>query len=100
MGGVARLTDLWSGICCCHSDPTCIGMSGPIITCSPDVNINSIGAARIGDITIGYCGHTGVIVGSSINSKCNYRGLARIGDMVAGCNIGVIITSSPNVNSG
>jgi uncharacterized Zn-binding protein involved in type VI secretion len=92
----ARLTDLWSGICCCHFDPPCIGMSGPIITCSPNVRTNNLGNARIGDVVIGFCGHAGIIVTCSPNVITNNRGQARLGDAVSGCTIGNIVTGSPN----
>ena len=98
MPASARLTDLWSGICCCHTDPTCIGMSGQIITGSPNDYSGGLAQARLTDITIGWCGHTGTIVTSSPNCKANGLGKARIGDQVTGCNIGVIVTGSPNHN--
>lgn len=97
MTGVARAADIWLGECCCHSDPTCVEMTGPIITFSSDVIVNSRGIARLGDITIGGCGHTGVIVSCSPDVIANGRGVARLGDSVIGCNIGVIVTCSPNV---
>ena len=98
MPASARLTDIWSGICCCHPPIPCIGMSGPIITGSPNDNSGSLAQARLTDITMGWCGHTGVIVTASSNCKANGLGKARIGDQVTGCNIGVIITGSPNHN--
>ena len=98
MPASARLTDLWTGICCCHKDPTCIQMSGPIITASPNDNSGGLAQARLTDITMGWCGHTGIIVTASPNCKTNGLGKARIGDQVTGCNIGVIITGHPTHN--
>jgi len=69
-------------------------MAGPIITASADRSVNSLGQARLSDITIGFCGHPGVIVTASGDTFCNSRGVARCTDVVAGCNIGVIITCS------
>lgn len=100
MPASARLTDIWSGICCCHVDPTCIPMSGPIITGSPDAKTNGLSQARLTDMTIGGCGHTGTIVSASSVCKANGLGRARIGDQVSGCNIGTIITGSPDAELG
>ena len=62
MPSAARITDLWVGICCCHSHPTCVSMTGHIITGSPNVIDLSQKQARLTDMTIGECGHTGRIV--------------------------------------
>jgi len=92
----ARLTDIWVGQCCCHHDPDCISMSGPIITCSPNDGSGTLGQARLTDMTIGEtCSHTGQIVSASSNTFCNSLGKARVGDMVDGCNIGIIVTGNP-----
>jgi len=96
MPGSARaFADIWVGICCCHSSPTCIPMVGPIITGSTDVISSGAGQARFGDMTIGTCGHPGIIVSSSVDHITNAPGSARIGDAVTGCNIGVIATGNP-----
>jgi uncharacterized Zn-binding protein involved in type VI secretion len=99
MPGNARAADIWSGICCCHPPIPCIGMAGPIVTFSSDVNVNNRGQARLGDTVIGYCGHPGVIVSASGNTNCNGRGIARCGDSVVGCTIGTIVTCSPDTNT-
>lgn len=96
MPKAARVNDLWSGICCCHIMPTCISMVGYIVTGSPDSKSNNLGNARIGDVTIGSCGHTGLIVSGSSTCKSNNLGKARIGSYVSGCNIGIVITGSPD----
>jgi len=100
MPAAARLYDIWSGVCVCHNPP--IAMSGPIITASGDTNTNADGRgqARLLDTTIGGCGHTGIIITGSSNVICNGRGVARLGDSVTGCNVGTIVTASPNVNAG
>lgn len=98
MPASSRLSDLWSGICCCHSDPPCIPMAGPIITGSPNTISGGLSQARLTDTTIGYCGHPGTIVTASPNCKANSLGKARIGDQVVGCNIGNIITGNPKHN--
>jgi len=89
---------MWSGICCCHSDPPCIGMTGTIITGSPNTISGGLSQARLTDMTIGACGHPGTIVSASPNCKANGLGKARIGDQVYGCNIGKIITGNPKHN--
>lgn len=95
MPSSSRLTDIWVGICCCHPPIPCIPMSGPIITASPNHNSLGLAQARLTDITIGGCGHTGTIVTSSPNCFTNGLGKARIGDSVTGCNIGNIVTGAP-----
>lgn len=99
MPGNARAFDLWTGICCCHKDPPCIGMAGPIITYSTDTKVNGLGQARHLDMVIGFCGHPGIIISSSVDSKCNGRGIARQFDAVTGCSIGIIITCSSNTKT-
>jgi len=94
MPAASRLTDLWAGICCCHSSPTCIPMSGPVITASPDDISGNLNQARLTDMTIGWCGHTGIIVTSAPYCDANNLGKARIGDSVVGCNIGVLVTGN------
>lgn len=96
MPASSRLTDLWMGICCCHSDPTCINMGGYIITASPNHNSGGLPQARLGDMTIGWCGHPGMIVTAAPTDLTNGLGKARVGEAVTGCNIGNIITGNPN----
>jgi len=95
MAAVCRLTDLWSGICCCHSDPDCIPMAGPIITASGNASSVALAQARLTDMVIGYCGHPGTIVTSSGRNFTNTLGKARVGDQVTGCTIGNLITGAP-----
>ena len=95
MAKVARMTDMWSGICCCHSDPPCIGMQGIIITASPRHKSGNLKVARLTDMVIGFCGHIGMIVTASATNKTNSLGKARVGDKVFGCTIGQIITGNP-----
>ena len=100
MAFVSRITDIWVGSCCCHSDPTCIPMGGFIITGSGNAKSAGLGAARMSDITIGYCGHTGIVVTGSSTNKTNSLGKAMIGSQVVGCNIGTVVTGSPTHLSG
>jgi len=95
MPNVSRVTDIWVGICCCHSDPTCIPMTGFIVTGSVDAVSEGLGNARVGDMTIGSCGHTGIIVSGSATNVTNNLGKALVGSQVTGCNIGTVVTGSP-----
>lgn len=92
MPSISRLNDKWTGICCCHSDPTCIGMGGFIITASNKHISSGFGVARLSDYTVGYCGHVGTIVTSSIKNTTENRGKALVGSQVSGCNIGSLVT--------
>jgi hypothetical protein len=96
MPASSRFGDMWTGICCCHTSPTCIPMVGIIVTGSVDAVSSNQGQGRMTDMTIGYCGHPGVIISSSVSHKTNSLGTARIGDLVTGCNIGVLITGNPS----
>jgi len=98
MPGVARIGDVFKAICCCHSgceDVSGVIVSGSanvfanginvsfcsaigiascghtaiIVSCSPNVLVNGIGCARLGDIVSG-C-PKGVIVSSSANVFVN-----------------------------
>jgi len=95
MPAASRVTDIWTGICCCHPPIPCIPMSGWIITGSPDVQCENLAQARLTDITIGSCGHTGQIVSGSTTVFANSLGKALIGSQVVGCNIGTVVTGSP-----
>ena len=94
MPSVSRIGDIWTGICCCHPPAPCISMSGPIIIGSPNQSSSGFKVSRLSDMVIGYCGHPGKIVTSSINNFSNGLGKARIGDTVTGCTIGKIITGN------
>jgi uncharacterized Zn-binding protein involved in type VI secretion len=95
MPAASRVTDIWTGICCCHSPIPCVPMTGWIITGSPNVNCDNKAQARLTDITIGACGHTGSIVSGSTTVFANSLGKAIIGSQVVGCNIGAVVTGSP-----
>lgn len=98
----SRLTDIWTGICCCHKNPKCISMSGPVITGAPKNKSGSLIQAFLTSMTQGTCGHTGKIITASATVKTASLGKARVGDIVTGCNMGKMITGLPkhNVESG
>ena len=92
----ARVTDLWAGQCCCHSKPRCRSMGGFIVTGSPDAISAGQGQAGIGSITIGWCGHTGIIItGSPDTFANNNKGKDTVGSQITGCNRGTVIIGNP-----
>jgi uncharacterized Zn-binding protein involved in type VI secretion len=95
MLGLARFTDIFSGVCYCHKDP--IYMTGIICTTSSDTGGENFGFARCTDVVVGGCGHVGIIVTCSSNVIINNLGAARIGDFVTGCLVGTIVTSSGTI---
>ena len=90
----ARLTDLWVGVCCCHSG--CIPMTGRVYTSSTDTFTSKKGQGRLVDETIGACGHPGKVIQGSNICFANKRGKAFVGAGVAGCNIGNVLVGSRN----
>ena len=88
--------DIWAGICCCHSSPTCVSMAGPIMRGSPDNTSGNAAQSRLTDITIGYCGHGGTIITGSSKVISNALNKSRIGDNVVVCNIGTIVSGLTN----
>ena len=97
MPPVARVNDLIMGTCCCHDDPQCIHTLGIIITGSPTVLANGRNLSRVGDMALGFCGHTCVVVSGAGKVVTNGISTARVGDSVSGCINGTIITGSENV---
>jgi uncharacterized Zn-binding protein involved in type VI secretion len=69
-------------------------MGGIIISASANAN-SGISQARLADMTIGWCGHPGMIITGSATSRTNSLGKARLGDSVHGCNIGIIVGGNP-----
>lgn len=98
MPGQARLNDVWSGICNCHTPP--IPMTGVIVAVSSDVQSNGLGEARITDIVVGNCGHTGILVSGSPTVLDNGLQVSRCNDSTTGCLQGTIVTCSGDVNAG
>jgi len=94
MPQTARLNDPWSGICCCHTSPTCIPMTGRIISASTNTSSSNQGQGRLLDITVGACGHTGRLITSSNKNFANSRGKTKLNDFIIGCNIGRIISGN------
>ena len=98
--GVARLTDIFVGVCVCHPPAPAIPMTGTIVTGSGNVETNGLGSARKGDTVLGVCGHIGLIVDGSDTVQIGGVGVARTGAAVVGCLIGTITSGSDTVVAG
>ncbi len=98
MPGLGRIGDSFIGTCCCHSDPTCIGTSGVIISGAAMTTVEGSPAARIGDMGITSCGHIAVIVGGSSTITVESSPVSRIGDSVSGCVTGVLVSGATTVS--
>jgi uncharacterized Zn-binding protein involved in type VI secretion len=95
MPSVARLTDIWTGVCECHDEPQ--DVIGIIVTCSPTGFSENLGPARVGDMVIAFCDehHSGIIVAGSTTYLTDSIETARVGDPVTGCTVGIITTGDP-----
>lgn len=91
---LSRLNDVGVGTCCCHSGPTCIGMTGILITGSPDVFTEGLQNSRVTDIMLGGCGHVGIMVTGSPTVNINGLGAVRLTDTFTGCFTGVIVSGA------
>lgn len=89
---VARIGDVCMGICFGHFPP--IPMSGKIITGSVTTIVEGRPVARMGDVVMADCNHTGTIVKGSSAASIDGRPVARIGDDVAGVFTAKIITGA------
>ncbi len=96
MNAVGRLTDMFVGVCCCHCPTCCITMAGVVVTASPNVKTNNLPVARVGDVVLGFCGHTGLICSGSPTVLTNNIATSRIGSCTSGCLIATQVTGSPN----
>jgi len=95
MRPIARIGDLVSGTCKCHSSPQSV--SGVIVAGSGVVYSHGQGVARIGDLVSFSCGHTAIIASGSGIVFSDGIGVAHIGDTVVGCVDGVIVGGDGNV---
>lgn len=97
MPASARVGDIWTGICCCHPPYPCIPMAGFIVQGSPDITSAASAQARLSDITIGGCGHSGTLIPpTSPTVLGNSLQKATFGTGVTGCNQGTVVTGSPS----
>nr|BDD47142.1 hypothetical protein 17 [Saccharospirillaceae bacterium] len=87
---IARVNDTTVGICCAHSNPTCIPMTGMISQGATKVMAEGVPVARLNDTVIGSCGHTGMIAGGSATVMAKGLPVARAGDSHTGSFTGSI----------
>ena len=95
MANTALVGDLWAGVCFAHKSPT--ATAGIVVTGSSDVTADGVGKARLGDLTVSFCGHVGVIVTGSMSSFVNGMPDARLGDVTVGTYVGTLVTSADTV---
>ena len=100
MPQICRISDLGTGPCCHSSHNGCVTKTGFIVTGASTSQVESGQIARVGDVVIGFCGHSGIIVGGSGNVSAEGSGLARVGDPFAGTFSGVLITGAATTTSG
>ncbi len=96
MLGVARLGDMTIGKCYHPSHIIPPTVTGSVVTASVDDFTNNRGTARLGDVVLSSCGHTGLICTCSMKTFVNNRGVARLGDLTAGHYVANIVTASTN----
>lgn len=100
MPGGTRIHDITSGICN-HGFPCCPhGCVGTHITASPDVDANTRGVTRIGDISVHTCPHCGINMNIQGSPDVDVNGLpvTRRGDAVTEfCGSGVCVSGSTDV---
>jgi len=91
MYGLARIGDRVIGKCRKHDNAI---FSGKIISASPNTNTNNRSQARIGDVVLSDCGHTGTIITGKSTSTSNDRQNAIVGSKFEGDYYGEIVTGS------
>lgn len=97
--GSARIGDVGTGICCCHSDPTCQARTGIIVEGSSTVFADGLGMAGIGNVVKAEpCGHTGILVSGSTTVFREGIGASTIGSPFgSGCFSGIIVSGASTV---
>lgn len=86
---------------CYHPDhETPIPMIGRVVTGSSKKSINTLGAAQIGDIVLGNCGHIGILSTGSSKVSVSNKGQCTVGSNFNGDFVGVLITGVFNHNTG
>ncbi len=96
MPAVARVGDIFVGVCRCHRDP--ISVTGTIISGSSNITVDGMPLARIGDMVMCSCGHVATIVSGGKNSGQGMN-IARVGDVAAGCPVGTLVSGSGSTDS-
>jgi uncharacterized Zn-binding protein involved in type VI secretion len=92
----ARMLDTVVGICSSHP-PSPIPAVGMIYPSQSTILINGLPAARMMDIVITGCGHTGIIISGTPTVLINGLPAASLMGTVVGSFTGTIINGSSNV---
>lgn len=105
MPPAGRVSDISDAPLDAHGCPSCPHpVKGPAVQGSPNVNINSLSAVRLGDkgVHTACCGpNLWTAVMGSATVFINNRPAHRKGDLDAHCGgVGTLITGSPTVNIG
>lgn len=98
MPNQSRIGDLGCGVCFCHIVP--ISMMGPIVSGSSTHITASPPTSRVGDIVMGYCGHSGTLISGSSTAIVEGSNSCRIGDPFVGCFVGTIIQGASTAITG
>lgn len=90
---MCRMTDIGVGVCFCHVPP--IPMTGMVLSnLSYTTKTDTLQNSKFVSVVIGFCGHTGVIVGGSAITKIDHLPATRLGDPFVGCFTGNMVTGS------
>lgn len=91
---MARMSDKTLGVCSSCDGNT---FSGKIITTQTIVMANGLPVARMNDIALSDCGHTGIIIGGA--QKVFIQGLpaCQLGTQFVGTYTGKVISSASNI---
>jgi uncharacterized Zn-binding protein involved in type VI secretion len=99
MIGTARFGDRTDGTCYNSAHDSPLHTGGTIVAGSGNVSVDSLAAARLGDLVQADCGHFGTIATGAGDSQINSLPSARLGDTTVGDYIATIITSSSSINT-
>lgn len=100
MPSVSRMGDMCTGVCCCHSNPTCRGTQGRLIVSSANSGSQAQGVGTLTSMIMLFCGHTSKVVVASSRNYTNSKGKSRVTDLITGCFTGKMIIGASRHNSG
>lgn len=97
MLSVARTGDPTIGVCTGHSPP--ITVSGTVLAKQSLTSAFGLPIARVSDLVIASCGHTGIIVSGSPTVFVGGLPAARMTDRFTGTYTGTILNGASNIMS-
>ena len=97
MNLVATVQSEGKGTCCNHPPTGCIPMVGFIYHASHKSFANGRGMARVGDIVVGTCNHTGIITSGSAKTYVDGSKVALVTSVFTGAFSGMIISGASTV---